>query len=68
MSVWKKMVISFLLAVFVSLLFLFLLGNRVNPILVNYFSGEVERITSNVVDSAINDLSLIHISEPTRRS
>lgn len=63
MSVWKKMVISFLLAVFLSLLLLFLLGNRVNPILVNYFSGEVERVTSNVVDSAINDILTKEISE-----
>ena len=57
------MVISFLLAVFVSLLLLFLLWNRVNPILVNYFSGEVERVTSNVVDSAINDILTKEISE-----
>ena len=63
MSVWKKMVISFFAAVFVSLFFLFFLGKRVNPILVDYLSGEVERVTSNVVDSAINDVLTKEIND-----
>lgn len=63
MNVWKKLVISFFIAIFVSLFFLFFLGKRVNPILVNYFSEEVERVTSNVVDSAVNDVLTQEISE-----
>ncbi len=57
------MVISFFAAVFVSLFFLFFLGKRVNPILVDYLSGEVERVTSNVVDSAINDVLTKEIND-----
>lgn len=63
MSFCKKMLVCLFLSVLVSLFFLFLLGERVNPILVNYLSSEVERITSNVVDSTINDLLTQEIND-----
>lgn len=63
MSFCKKMLLCLFLSVLVSFFFLFLLGERVNPILVNYLSSEVERITSNVVDSTINDLLTQEIND-----
>lgn len=57
------MVICFLVSFFMSIFFLFILGEKVNPIFVNYLSGEVERITSNVVDSALNDLLTTEIND-----
>lgn len=57
------MLLCLFLSVLVSFFFLFLLGERVNPILVNYLSSEVERITSNVVDSTINDLLTQEIND-----
>ena len=32
------------------------LGKKVNPILLNYLNLEVERITSNIIDSSVNDV------------
>ena len=63
MTFCKKMLVCLFLSVLVSFFFLFLLGERVNPILVNYLSSEVERITSNVVDSTINDLLTQEIND-----
>ncbi len=63
MTFCKKMLLCLFLSVLVSFFFLFLLGERVNPILVNYLSSEVERITSNVVDSTINDLLTQEIND-----
>lgn len=63
MKFWKKLVVYFLVSFLISLFFLFILGEKVNPIFVNYLNGEVERITSNVVDSALNDLLTTEIND-----
>ncbi len=50
------MVICFCISFIIALFFIFVLGKKVNPIFINYLNGEVERITTNVVDSVLNDL------------
>ena len=56
MNIWKKLAICNGLCFIVSFFLVSYLGNIVNPILINYFDLEVERVTSNVVDATVNDL------------
>lgn len=56
MSPWKKIIVCFGFSIAFSFYFLFILGEKVNPIFLNYLNSEVERVASNVVDSVIHDL------------
>ena len=56
MIFWKKLVIIGSFCIFFSFVLVSYLGEKVNPILVNYLNLEVERVTSNVVDSAVNEV------------
>lgn len=59
----KKIFSCIVLSFFISLFFVFIFGQRVNPIFVNYLSGEVERVTSNVVNSVVNESLTSQINE-----
>lgn len=56
MIILKKMGIIFVICCLISFFCVLLLGKKVNPILINYLNLEVERITSNVIDSSVNDV------------
>lgn len=52
----KKMGIVFFFCIFISFFCVSILGNKVNPILLNYLNLEVERVTANVIDVSVNDV------------
>ena len=56
MKIAKKIGGVFLFSILISFFCVSLLGKKVNPILLNYLNLEVERITSNVIDSTVNDV------------
>lgn len=56
MNLGKKLGMVFVFSIFISFFCVSLLGKKVNPILLNYLNLEVERITSNVIDSTVNDV------------
>ena len=56
MKIAKKIGGVFLFSILISFFCVSLLGEKVNPILSNYLNLEVERITSNVIDSTVNDV------------
>lgn len=56
MSILKKIVFIFVACCFLSFFCVCFLGKKVNPILLNYLNLEVERITSNIIDSSVNDV------------
>ena len=59
----KKIFSCIVLSFFISVFFVFIFGQRVNPIFVIYLSGEVERVTSNVVNSVVNESLTSQINE-----
>ena len=63
MTTRKKIIICIIISICVSLCLVSILGKRANPILINYLSGEVERIVSNVIESSINDLLTQEIND-----
>ena len=56
MNLGKKLGMVFVFSILISFFCVSLLGKKVNPILLNYLNLEVERITSNVIDSTVNDV------------
>jgi len=56
MMIIKKMGIVFFFCIFISFFCVSILGNKVNPILLNYLNLEVERVTANVIDVSVNDV------------
>lgn len=56
MIVLKKMGIVLVCVILISFFCLQVLGNKVNPILVKYVNLEVGRITSNVVETSVNEI------------
>ena len=56
MSLGKKIGFVFIFCLVISFFCVSLLGKKVNPILLNYLNLEVERVTSNVIDSTVNDV------------
>lgn len=56
MTVIKKMGIVLAIVILISFFCLQLLGNKLNPILVKYVNLEVERVTSNVVETSVNQI------------
>ena len=48
--------IVFFFCIFISFFCVSILGNKVNPILLNYLNLEVERVTANVIDVSVNDV------------
>lgn len=63
MRLCKEIIICIVVSTCISLCFVSFLGKRVNPIFVNYLSGEVERVVSNVIESSINDLLTKEIND-----
>lgn len=70
MKFYRKLGIVFCFCILSSFFSISILGNRLNPILLNYLNLEVERITSNVIDASVNDVlvdglddDLFHISK-----
>ena len=56
MKFYKKLGIVFCFCLLISFFCVSILGDRLDPILLNYLNLEVERITSNVIDSSVNDV------------
>lgn len=56
MIIIKKMGIVLIVVILISFFCLQLLGNKLNPILVKYVNLEVERVTSNVVETSVNKI------------
>lgn len=56
MNLGKKISLVFIFCLIISFFCVSLLGKKVNSILLNYLNLEVERVTSNVIHSTVNDI------------
>lgn len=63
MKIYKKLGTILCFCILISFFCISMLGNQLNPILLNYLNLEVERITSNVIDASVNDVLIEGLDE-----